>query len=216
MKLFIQFPTRSRPNRFTQYLLRYVEYLEDKSNFHIQVSCDTDDKTMNDPYMIHFIKCLRNVSIVFNDNRSKIEAINTGIPRQGWDVLLLASDDMWPVTKGYDNVIRKEMKKNFPDTDGVLHFNDGIHGKKLNTLAILGNKYYNRFNYVYHPKYKSLYADNEFHEISKQLNKQSYSDTMIIQHLRKEVKRDNLHKINHYYAQRDKLRYERWKENNII
>lgn len=212
MKLFIQFPTRHRPVRFKQYLLRYLSYMEDRDNFHIQVSCDHDDQSISSS----FIHNLRNVSIVYNDNRNKIEAINASIPKKGWDVLLLASDDMWPEIYGYDTIIREEMEKNFPDTDGVLHFNDGIHGNKLNTLAILGNKYYQRFNYIYHPKYKSLYADNEFDETSRKLGKYQYIDEVIISHQCKKVKKDQLHIINHGYAKSDKLRYEKWKESNIV
>jgi len=104
----------------------------------------------------------------------------------------------------------------FPDTDGVLHFNDGIHGNMLNTLAILGKKYYDRFGYIYHPKYKSVYADNEFDLISRRLGKCRYFDQMIISHKRKEIKKDRLHKINHRYVYHDKLKYYEWKENNII
>jgi hypothetical protein len=214
MKLLIQFPTRDRPKRFMKYLLRYVDYIEDKDNFHIQVSCDTTDLTVDQ--IRNFIKRVNNVSLFIGENKNKIQAINSHIPDSGWDVLLLASDDMWPEVRGYDTIIRRYMEEYFPDTDGVLHFNDGIHGNMLNTLAILGKKYYDRFGYIYHPKYKSVYADNEFDLISRRLGKCRYFDQMIISHKRKEIKKDRLHKINHRYVYHDKLKYYEWKENNII
>lgn len=212
MKLLIQFPTRSRPERFKKYLSRYLAYIEDSNNFHIQVSCDKGDTSVP----VEFISKLRNVSVVINNNQNKIEAINANVPFTGWDILLLASDDMWPEVYGFDNIIREQMQMHFPDTDGVLHFNDGIHGDSLNTLAIIGNKYYQRFGFIYNPKYKSLYADNEFDQISRQLDKYKYNNQVIISHQRKKVKRDYLHIINHKYASEDKLEYEKWKKSNII
>jgi hypothetical protein len=89
---------------------------------------------------------------------------------------------MIPVCPGYDIVIKKSMQQYFPDTDGVLWFNDGFQQNKLNTLCILGKKYYDRFGYVYHPSYKSLYCDTEFTLVSQKLNKTKYFADVIIKH----------------------------------
>ena len=74
------------------------------------------------------------------------------------------------------------MKNLYPDTDGVLWFNDGYQGDRLNTLCILGKKYYERFNYIYHPDYKSCWSDNEFMEVGNILGKQTYINQVIIRH----------------------------------
>ena len=58
---------------------------------------------------------------------------------------------MVPLVNGYDTVIKEKMTLHYADTDGVLWFNDGHQEKKLNTLCILGKKYYDRFGYIYHP-----------------------------------------------------------------
>lgn len=203
MKLLIQFPTRERPQRFKKYLLRYLAYMEDHQNFHIQVSCDVTDSRMNRSWMREFINTQPNTSIIFNNNQNKIQAINRNIPTTGWDVLLLASDDMWPVVRGYDTIIRQAMDDYFPDTDGVLHFNDGIHGPELNTLSIIGKKYYDRFGYVYNPEYKSICCDREFHVISGQLGRRKYFDDIIIRHLRKEVTKDKVHRKNRQFNEED-------------
>ena len=63
------------------------------------------------------------------------------------------------------------MSFNYPDTDGVLWFNDGFQGNRLNTLCILGKKYYERFNYIYHPDYISLYCDEEQTNVARNMNK---------------------------------------------
>jgi hypothetical protein len=78
------------------------------------------------------------------------------------------------------------MTEVYPDTDGVLWFYDGWR-KDLNTLCILGRKYYDRFNYVYHPEYKSFWSDAEFTEVASKLNKQVFIDNIIIRHLHPDI-----------------------------
>jgi hypothetical protein len=46
-----------------------------------------------------------------------------------------------------EDEIANEMAKNFPDFDGVLHFNDGYKGRELNTLVVEGRKYFDRFDH---------------------------------------------------------------------
>jgi hypothetical protein len=54
---------------------------------------------------------------------------------------------MWQ-KKGWDKQLIEEMETNYPDTDGVLFHNDGYCQQRLNTMCILGRKYYKRFNYA--------------------------------------------------------------------
>ena len=123
------------------------------------------------------------MNYVIGKSESKIHAVNRDIDTSGdWDIILLASDDMIPIKDGYDKIIIEKMKENYPDTDGVLFFNDGYQGRRLNTLCILGKKYYERFNYIYHPDYKSTWSDNEFMSVADILDRQTYFDEVIIKH----------------------------------
>lgn len=183
MKLMIQFPTRSRPEMFLESFKLYIDNLSGKNDVFFNISCDTDDESMNNESIQSRIRSLyNNVYIEFNNNKNKIEAVNAGMENKECDVILNASDDMNPQIKEFDEDIRKGFEDNFPDYDGVLHFNDGYQGYNLNTLCILGKKYYNRFGYIYHPDYYSLYADNEFMEVSRILKKSVYIDKVIIRH----------------------------------
>lgn len=187
-KLLIQFPTRERPEKFKKMLQLYLDLMEDRKNTVIYVSCDSDDKSM-----INFPKSEFG-GVVWGraDNHSKVEAINRTFDKSGgtiggnwcfndWEIVLVASDDMTPIVQGYDNIIREEMFKHFPDTDGVLWFYDGFR-RDLNTLTILGRKYYDRFNYIYNPAYQSYYCDNELTDIATILGKQVFVDQCIIRH----------------------------------
>lgn len=206
MKLLIKFPTRSRPDKFFKVLDLYYNNLTD-SNFEFIISCDVDDETMNNTNVKERLKQYKNLKYCFEPNKSKVEAINNNLENAEFDIILLASDDMVPVKKGYDSIIKKEMFQHFPDTDGVLWFNDGFQGPNLNTLCILGKKYYERFNYIYNPSYKSLYCDTEFTVVSKNLNKVKYLDDIIIAHQQYSIVKeqpDNLYVKNDSLEPRDK------------
>lgn len=99
----------------------------------------------------------------FSQNKSKIEACNANMKEidYPWDIVVLVSDDMIPCLEGWDNTIRMYMQSYFPDTNGILWFNDGYQKDKLNTLSIYGRRFYESQGYIYHPEYKSLFCDTE-------------------------------------------------------
>ena len=184
MKILIKFPTRGRKDKFLSTLQKYYDLCKDINNTMFLISLDEDDTEMNNDEVIKNILKYKNIDVVIGNSKSKIDAVNRDINEynKNWDILLLASDDMIPQLYGYDEIIRNNMLFNYDDTDGVLWFNDGFQGNRLNTLCILGKKYYERFNYVYYPEYKSCWSDNEFTSVGNILKKQSYINQVIIKH----------------------------------
>lgn len=184
MKLVIKFPTRSRPEKFQQTFKRYQNFLSKRVDVRFLVSMDEDDASMNNNEIKDFLNSYPNTSYYYGNSKTKIEAINADLDKlpEDYDIILLASDDMIPKIPGYDALISREMELCFPDTDGVLHYNDGRAGERLNTLCILGKKYFERFGYIYHPAYISVYPDNEFTDVSRILGKVVYRDIVIIEH----------------------------------
>lgn len=235
MKLLVNLPTRGRSDRALKLLDLYIQYSTHNDIYFI-ISCDQDDKDMNNAEVINEFKKRKNVKIIFNENKvllningnieksnftTKISAINSGVKDQVFDICLLASDDMFPEIKGYDSIIIDDMQKHFPDTDGVLWYNDGYQGNKLNTLCIFGKKYYDRFNYIYNPSYLSLYCDNEFTEVSKTLDKTVYIDKIIIRHNHWSIKndksfnRDKVDEKNDIFIGYDQMIFEQRKAKNF-
>lgn len=191
MRLVIKFPTRERPQKFVSVLDKYINFLSGMHDVHFVVSFDHDDPSMNNDNMLSLFNRINtqlngNFHPICGKSTGKISAINADLEvvrGLNPDVILLASDDMIPVHGGYDDVIARAMAKFFPDTDGVLWFNDGFSGgNKLITLSILGRKYFDRFGYLYYPGYKSVFCDNEFTEVAKLLGKVVFIDHVIIQH----------------------------------
>ncbi len=219
MKILIKFPTRQRRRQFFSVLNTYYSRLKsDDIDYEFIISCDIDDISMNNIQVINQFKIFPNLTVNFGNNKSKIEAINSDLDGKEFDILLLASDDMIPIKDDYLNIIHKKFEELYPDTDGVLWFNDGYQGNKLNTLCILGKKYYDRFGYIYHPSYKSLWCDNEFMEVANILNKQTYIDEVIIKHehlVWKGHQWDDMQIKNDVYNNIDRENYMYRKSNNF-
>ena len=198
MKLLIKFPTRNRKDKFFEVLDLYYQFTENLDKLEFLITLDSDDSSMNTPEVITKLETYKNLKFVYGTSNNKIHAVNRDIEDGDWDIILLASDDMIPKEKGYDEHIRFNMLITYPDTDGVLWYNDG-NRKDLNTLCILGKKYYKRFNYIYHPDYKSLWADNEFMTVGNILKKQTFIDKVIIHHQHPDWGyggRDDIHQLN--------------------
>lgn len=181
MQILIKFPTRGRSDNFFRALDLYQNMAEEPEKLRVQVTIDDDDPDMTAPDVLERLAGYPRLVLTRGRSSSKIHAINRDLILEGWDILLLASDDMIPVEKGYDNVIRTRMREHYPDTDGVLWFNDGNRAD-LNTLSILGRRFYDRFGYIYYPGYRSLYCDKEFTLVADRLGRQTYFDQVIIRH----------------------------------
>jgi len=212
LTLLIKFPTRSRPEQSLATLRSYVEQADDPSTLSILVTLDQDDETVTDDYQQRLQSIHPRINIQVGHSASKIEAVNRDMEKAGdYDILLLASDDMIPIVQGYDTIIKRNMMELYPDLDGVLFFNDGHNGSRLNTLSIMGRTYYQRFNYIYHSSYKSLFCDNEFMDVAQRLGKQSYLDQVIIKHEHPVtnllIQPDALYVKNYKFLGRDKANY---------
>lgn len=213
MKLLIQLPVRQRPDALIRSIEDYRRMADDESH-EICVVGDEDDRTMDSPEIRKFLLEQEAVSVVFLKSSDKISAVNGILGRKVWDVVLVASDDMVPVRRGYDSVIISRMRENFPDLDGVLWFDDGYQRDRLNTLPVLGRKYWARFGYVYCPEYQSMYADNEFMQVAENLGRQKYFPEVIIEHRHPDAgkaKNDALYKRNQRRQGRDHSVYRRRK-----
>ncbi len=240
MRLVVKFPTRGRPRRFLHALDRYVALRSGAHDVQFVISMDRDDRAMNNAGMSHLLHRLRRgsgnrIHFAYGASTSKVEACNADLDLvRGLhpDVILLASDDMIPIAPGYDAIIARDMAAYFPDTDGVLHYHDGFLGQDtLITQSILGRTYFERFGYLYHPEYTSVFCDNEFTDVARLLGKVAYFDRCIIQHQwvglpyivargqagGVEGVRDPLHERNQSprIYDRDRAVYERRRANNF-
>lgn len=183
MRLLIKFPTRNRVKVFKDTFQKYYDRSSKQHPIQFLITMDADDNSMNNQDIRDYFDSFPcPIKYCYGNSKSKIEAVNANLEGEDFDILLLASDDMVPCQQDYDSIIITKMQEHYPDLDGVLHFNDGRVGSGLNTLSIMGKKMYDRFGYIYHPDYKSLWCDNEFHEVTQAMGKVTYIDHVIIKH----------------------------------
>ena len=185
MKILYKYPTRERPHLFSKTLVSWYQNMS-LDNFEFLIACDDNDESMKSESMQKFLLQFPNLSTRYDNNVSKIEACNRGVSEKQFDIVVLVSDDMIPEVKGYDRLIVENMKEHYPDTDGALWFFDGFN-PDINTLSVLGRKYYERFNYIYHPSYVTQWCDQEHTDIAKSLGKLKKFDDVIVRHIHPEV-----------------------------
>ena len=185
VKILFKYPSRNRSQWFRKTLETYYDMISEDCDFQFLITLDEDDVNMLHPEVREFLDYQPNLIYRYGKSKTKIEACNADMDLVGdeWDILVLISDDMIPIVQDFDKIIVDNMQRHFPDTDGALHFNDGLFGKdKTITLSIMGRKLYERFNYVYHPSYVSFFCDNEFTDEVYAMEKVVYIPQIIIQH----------------------------------
>lgn len=210
MKLLLKYASRQRPELFKIILKKWRDYLSGKHDYQFLISLDTNDTTMNNPEIIAFLDQQEKTIYRYGNSKSKIEAINADMDCvEDFSTLVVVSDDMLPVMRGYDHIILSKMKEFFSDTFGVLHFNDGRVGQVLNTLSIMGKKMYDYYGYIYHPDFSSLWCDNEFQDTSVATGRVKYFEDVIITHQWINITgRDPLHMKNESFYELDKKVFE--------
>lgn len=194
MRILVKLPTRERPQRLMEAYQAAQGKAHDRSRLQWMFAVDKDDHTAP-------LDLLNQYGIVIQGERkTKIEACNRGVAIYGgdWDIVVLLSDDMLCRVYGWDEIIRQDMSKHFPDTDGCLWYPDGYQDR-LCTLPVMGRKYFDRFGYIYHPSYKSLWCDNEQHEVAEAQGKLWKSHKTLFEHMHcvwGKSKRDALYQHN--------------------
>jgi hypothetical protein len=217
MKILVIFPTRSRLQKAFSTLSLYHELASDNSKIKYVVSIDEDDVEMVNAKSK--FEQLVNVEVIVGKCLDKIPKFDRDIHnlKYDWQIIVATADDMIPLVKGWDTIIREDMGKYFSDLDGALFYNDGVRKYTLNTLPIMGRKYFDRFKYIWYPGYKSLRCDAEYTEVGFYLGRLKYIDKVIIEHRHPTVTKEPLdyvheqntvnwdHDLSTYASRREKL-----------
>ena len=218
MRIMYKFATRSRPHKFFE-ALDNIERYHQHDDYFILVTADIDDELMFTQEVIDRVKTYQKVHILFGTSENKIDAINRDMALfPDWDILINMSDDMAFISHGYDKQIIKDFES-FRTFDLLLHYPDQKAWFAMCTLAIMGKDYYNRFGYIYHPAYKSLYCDNEQMEVAKKLGRYKYIKKRLFNHnnpMHGLSEKDALHLKTLADYKEDKATFEKRKLGNFI
>lgn len=211
MRFLFKYPSRQRPDWFRETLAAYYSKLSGKHEYQFIIAMDNDDVSMNNVPMRQWLDNQNHLSYFYAGHKNKIHACNTDVPDDGWDILVLVSDDMLPIVEGFDDIIAQDMQRQFPVFDGALHYNDGVTGQKLLTLSIMGRELYRKIGFIYWPAYQGVWCDNDFMEICRKLGKYWYCDATIIRHEWRKHGSDAVYDKGESTYQHDRLIYE-WRK----
>lgn len=187
-KILFKYPSRGRVERFFAGMDSIYNNLNDRQNFHVLITADTDDPTMNNEEIRERIKKYPNAFIIYGESKSKIDAINRDFDVVGewkdFDILICMSDDMRFNTYGFDDMIRVDTNSLSPLFDCLMHYPDQDAKSALATLYVAGRRWFEfRNRKIYHPSYKSLWCDNEEMEVAKICGKYRYPGYLICLHM---------------------------------
>jgi hypothetical protein len=178
MKILYKFPSRSRPHKFFA-ALDNIHSLAQHDDFEILASLDIDDSTMASFGIMEKLKDYPKVRYYWGHSKSKIEAINRDMDVAGeFDILLVHSDDMEFIVPGFD----LEIIKAFENFEGLVHFPDQVAKAKLITYPMMHRKYFERDGWIYHPDFKSVYADNFQQDLAKRRGMYKFVNLPILMH----------------------------------
>ena len=189
MHLLVKFPTRSRQKRFFETLSEYMRLASGKLHIEWMISMDSDDPSMNNEEVREtFDKMIAfgtDLKYFYGNSTTKIQAINADMEKANphWEVLFLAQDDMIPIAQDWDEKMVNLVKAHWPDLDGAVWPPDGYgNSQTVATVILMGRNWYERFNYIYHPEYISVYCDNEFTDVALSYNKIVRVEDKIVEH----------------------------------
>jgi hypothetical protein len=205
--IVFKYATRSRPNLFDRGIESILNNLTN-DNYYILVTCDENDVKM----LNHHFKYQDNpkIKFVYGHSKNKIDAINRDLSYlpEKCDILINMSDDMFFIQKGFDDIIRQDFNN---DYDQCLHYPDGYR-YELITMSILGKQYFDRFKYIYHPEYISLWCDNEQTNVAKLLGKYKFFDRQLFIHKHpandSSVQKDEQYGVTESFFYRDQETYK--------
>jgi len=183
MKILYKYPSRQRPHKLFPSLDRFYSLVR-HLDFQLVITLDEDDASMQTAtsqeswYAYANRKSAPIVDLGFS--KGKVDAINRGMEKYtDWDILVLLSDDM-ELLPGFDTEILKAFEDGF---SGLAHFPDGHANGRLCTFPVMDRKYYDLFGYIYNPIYKSVYCDNEQHQVAVLMKRYKYIPVNIVRHM---------------------------------
>lgn len=185
-RILFTFASRERPERFFKALNNIIEMAQDVEHYTIFAILDKDD-----PMIGHYAAGLasggdrfKNVIADWGYSKSKIDAINRKWPEEiEYDLICNWSDDQHAILFGFDAIIKQWFYSVFPEGDGLLHASDQDARNAVPVLYIADKKYYERDNFIYHPSYLSVFADNESMEVAKLRGRYHFVGDIIFHHL---------------------------------
>ena len=154
MLISIIHPSLGRPVQARRCLDHWMQTASGDHEIEWIVSLSSADKMLGD-YNQTFIAS--GAILVELSTKNMVEATNEAAKLCAGELIILVSDDMFSPEMWDTRMLHKlEMI----DGPAILQVYDGITSKKL-TIPIMNREAYAKLGYIYHPDYKSMFADDD-------------------------------------------------------
>jgi len=144
----------------------WMDYFSSHNDLEYVLSLDRNDAEHYMPVIQEMLGQM-DLKVVIHSNTSMVEALNVGCQQATGDVLVYVSDD-FECFSNWDLAVQ-EATKHMED-DWFLLVNDGIQ-QITATIIFESRKYYERYGYMYYPRYQSMFADPDATEVARRTNK---------------------------------------------
>lgn len=183
MKILYNFASKSRPEKFFQAIAN-IRLMSATDNYEFCFKLDEDD-----PHLNQYLEGLKHLNLLsstkIGKSISKVHAINRDIPKEGWNILINMSDDIRWTAWGFDDILRGDIGE-----DTFLHYPEPFADRQcliqnkppISVVSIMDKIYFDRFGYVYHKSYNSLWSDNEATEQARNLKRHKWVNKIIFSH----------------------------------
>jgi hypothetical protein len=213
VRILYNFASRSRPDKFFQAIAN-IRLMSASDNYDFCFKLDEDDRFLHE-----YLEGLKHLDLLafakLGRSTSKVHAINRDIPMEGWNILINMSDDIRWTAWGFDNIIRKDIEE-----DTFLHYPEPFADRQckiqnkppISVVSIMDKVYFDRFGYVYHNSYYSLWSDNEATEQARNLKKHKWVDRVIYSHDHPQAgksKMDEQYRKTESFYNTDKINFNR-------
>jgi hypothetical protein len=154
--------SRSRPKVSRQTIQRWITRCS-LDELEVVVSLDKDDPMLMEytsSFCAFTVKRLK-VTILKEDNKSSVEAINRAARAATGDIFIVVSDDTDCPTNWGPKILRYCAKHK----DFVLKVQDGFQNRII-TMPIMDRAYFDRDKFIYDPRFDHLFADTWFTDVA--------------------------------------------------
>lgn len=214
MKFTLIHPSRGRPRQAFNTFVKWVTNATSEIQYILSIDSDDKDKEL---YRTFFNQLAPfEVTIIENENRNLVSAINRAIPLVKNECVISLSDD-FDIPFHWD----RELEKVIGDRkEYAVRVQDTIvkPDNPIMTLPIISKTVLDKLGYIYYPEYTGMWADNDLYEVCDKLGVIIHSP-LIFPHnhwVNGKAKRDatyDRHNSNEGYALGEKIIARRRKEN---
>ena len=175
MLISIIHPSLGRPVQARKCLDHWIKTASGDHEIEWIVSLSTRDKLRGD-YHQTFIDS--GAILLELNTKNMVEATNEAAKLCAGEIMILVSDDMFSCQM-WDMMMMH--KYEMIDGPGLLQVYDGITTKKM-TIPIMNREAYAKLGYIYHPDYKSMFADDDLHKTALKNNMLYNASDIYIEH----------------------------------